>query len=229
MRAALACLTLVLSLLPSLAHADPFYLRGSFNGYNTSLQMTDLGGGVYEATATGLTAGAKYNFLAANSDYSIQSGAPFQDVAARANSAGEITARFYSTAPSDGWRPNLLRLGLTNLDYSYELMGDINSFSSPLLSLVNNGGVLEGTLSLAASSNYQFVFRQIGDWNVTIKENFGDSGPNIAFTSGAAGDYLVQLDLAKGRYNFSAVPEPSGLFALSTIALAGLGFRKRRS
>ena len=228
MRAALACLTLVLSLLPSLAHADPFYLRGTFNGYNTSLQMTNLGGGVYEATVTGLTAGAKYNFLAANADYSIISGAPFQDVAARANSAGEITARFYSTAPSDGWRPNLLRLGLTNLDYSYELMGSFNGFASPL-GLVNNGGILEGTLSLAASTNYNFVFRQVGDWGVTIKENFGDGGPDIAFTSGAAGDYLVQLDLAKGRYNFSAVPEPSGLFALSTIALAGLGFRKRRS
>lgn len=228
MKSFLVCLTFVFSLIPTLVQADPFYLRGTFNDYNTSLQMTDLGGGIYEATATGLTPGTKYRFLAANADYSIQSGAPFQDVAARANSAGQITARFYSTAPTDGWRPNLLRLGLTNLDYSYELMGNFNGYSSPI-SLVDNGGVLEGTLSLAASTNYEFVFRQIGDWNVTIKENFGDSGPNIAFTSGAAGDYLVQLDLAKGRYNFSAVPEPSGLFALSTIALAGLGFRKRRS
>jgi hypothetical protein len=228
MRAALACLILVLSLLPSLAHADPFYLRGSFNGYNTSLQMTNLGGGVYEATATGLTAGAKYNFLAANSDYSIQSGAPFQDVAARANSAGEITARFYSNAPSDGWRPNLLRLGLSNLDYSYELMGNFNGYTSPL-ALVNNGGILEGTLSLAASTNYEVLFRQIGDWNITIKENFGDSGPNIAFTSGAAGDYLVQLDLAGGRYNISAVPEPSSFLALGCTVLAGLALGRRRN
>jgi hypothetical protein len=218
---------LAFGLLAGTLCADTFYLRGTFNGYNQSLVMTDLGGGVYEATATGLTPGSKYRFLAANANYTIQSGAAFEDVAAEANSAGEIRARFYSNLPSDGWRPNLRRLGILDLDYTYELMGSFNGYSSGV-SLSDNGGILETTMSLAAATDYQFLFRKVNDWNITIKENFGDSGPNIAFTTAAAGDYLVQLDLTNGRYNISAVPEPSSLGLASLLGLAVLR-RGRRS
>jgi hypothetical protein len=220
------CLSLAFGLVASVLSADTFYLRGTFNGYDQSLVMSDLGGGVYEATATGLIAGQKYLFTAANFDYSIQSGVGLQDVAAEANSAGEIRARFYSNLPTDGWRPNLRRLGIFDLDYTYELMGSFNGFSSGV-ALVDNGGILETTMSLAASTNYQFVFRKVDDWNITIKENFGDSGPDIAFTSAAAGDYLVQLDLSNGRYNISAVPEPSALGLVSLLGLVAFGRRKR--
>lgn len=209
-----------------------FFLRGSFNGYDTSLQMTETapGSNIFTATASGLTPGDKYTFLAADQGYTIQSGAPFQDVAARANAAGEITAIFYNDPnPTDGWRPVLRRLGITGLDYTYELMGSFNGFSSGLaLSEVN--GILQGVISLEADTAYEFVFRQVGDWNITIKENFGDSGDNIAFTSSIAGDYFVRLDLEGGRYEFAPVPEPSTMAVLAGLgALAAVRRRRRNS
>lgn len=204
-----------------------YYLRGSFNGYDTSLPMTDLGGGVFEAIATGLNPGDKYTFLAANSDYSIQSGAPFEDVAARANAAGQIRVRFYENDnPNDGWSPNLRRLGLFDLDYSYELMGSFNGFSAPL-PLTNNGGVLQGDLTLSPNTSYNFVFRQEGTWDVTIKTNFGDAGPDINYTTGDGSAYRVSLDLNNGRYQFSAVPEPSTFLAFGLASL-GLCLRRRK-
>jgi hypothetical protein len=225
-------LTLALSLVvlgaASSAQAQ-FFLRGSFNGYDTSLAMTETfaGSNIYTATATGLTAGQKYTFLAANSDYSIQSGAPFQDVAATANANGSITAIFHNVAtPNDGWSPNIRRLGLSGLDYSYELMGSPNGFSAPIASLTNVGGVLQGVVTLAAGNN-DLVFRKVGDWSITIKENFGDSGNNIAYNAAAAGDYLVKLDLEGGRYDVEAVPEPATMVVLGVAAAAALRRRKK--
>jgi len=205
-----------------------YFLRGSFNGFDTSLPMTEIAPGVFEAIATGLTPGDKHNFTAADADFTIQSGVPFQDVAVRANAAGEIRARFYENPdPSDGWRPNLRRLGVFDLDYTYELMGSFNGFSAPL-SLSEVGGILQGIVSLTPNDTFQFVFRQQGDWNITIKENFGDGGPDISFTAGPATDYFVRLDLGNGRYQFVAVPEPTAIFGLTLLGI-GIVARRRKS
>lgn len=212
------------------ANAQPFFLRGEFNGYDTSLQMTDLGGGVFEATATGLVVGQKYRFKAANADFSIQTPGAFRDVAARANSAGQIRARFYSNpTPTDGWMPNGPRLGLFDLDYTYELMGSFNGYSSPI-ALTNVGPYLEGIVNLNAGTEYFMVFRQVGDWSVTIKTEFADNSPDISFTPTINGDHFARLDLANGRYSFEAVPEPATMTVLAGLAgLAALRRRNRKS
>jgi hypothetical protein len=205
-----------------------YFLRGSFNGFDTSLPMNQIAPGVFEAIATGLDPGQKYNFLAADEGYSIQSGAAFQDVAVRANAAGQIRARFYENPdPADGWRPNLRRLGVFDLDYSYELMGSFNGYSAPI-SLSQVGGILQGLLTLNPNENYSMLFRQVGDWGITIKENFGDGGPDISFTSGNATDYFVRLDLANGRYQFVAVPEPTAVFGLTLLGI-GMVARRRKA
>lgn len=203
-----------------------YFLRGSFNGFDTSLPMTEISPGVFEATATGLTPGDKYNFTAADADFTIQSGVAFEDVAVRANAAGEIRARFYEEPdPNDGWSPNLRRLGVLDLDYTYELMGSFNGFSAGL-ALTEVNGVLQGILS-AAPGDYEVLFRQVGDWDITIKENFGDSGANISLTT-VAPEYFVRLDLANGRFQFVAVPEPTAALML-TFPLVGLCLRRRRA
>lgn len=225
-------LTLALSLVvlgaASSAQAQ-FFLRGSFNGYDTSLEMTETapGSGVFTATATGLVAGDKYTMVGANSDYSIQSGEPFEDVAVRANAAGEITAFFYNeAAPADGWEPVDYRLGFSGIDYDYELMGSFNGFSTGVALTDNGMGVLQGVVNLSAGVN-TMVFRQVNDWSITIKQNFGDGGPDISFDAGAGGDYFARLDLEGGRYQFEAVPEPATMVVLGVAAAAALRRRKK--
>lgn len=209
------------------ALANPFYLRGSFNGYDTSIQLTDMGGNIFEGTATGLTAGDEYTFKVANEDYSIEPPGAFKDLKARANSAGEISVRFFNNpTPGDGWTPENYRVGLLNLGKKYELIGSMTGWSSAL-AMADTNGYQETIVNLTAGTEYTFKFRgEGGDWGYDIGQNFAYQD-DIRYTASITGDHYFRLDVENGRYTVEAVPEPATLTLLSLGALAAI--RRKRA
>ena len=91
----------VLALFLSAGNLDAqLYLRGTFNGWDTSTPMTDLGGGLYSATIAG-TPNTRFNFKVANADWSL--GYPGSDVRSVFDAAGSATVYYRAGAAGDGW------------------------------------------------------------------------------------------------------------------------------
>jgi hypothetical protein len=221
-----------------------FWARGEFNGYDQSIPMTDIGGGVFEAAVTGLTTGQIYKYKLANANYSQEApqGA-FRDGKVAADSNGEIHFHLFNqTTWTDGWKPdNQRRAGFDDpLQFGWELMGDFNGFAGGVDWIMNNdgGGLYSITKTLAAGT-FGFKFRKnlngVGDWGVNIGENFGNDGPNASTGLLTAGNYKFELDLRNGRWRvspapgpaLSLVPEPASI-AMAVMAMALFGMVRRR-
>jgi hypothetical protein len=215
--------------LAAASAAQPFYVRGEFNGWGLANPMTDLGGGHYFAEVTGLTPGGNYQFKAANESWSIEAPTAGGNLRAIASAAGTLRVHFYDIpTPGDGWFPDTRRAGYEDLvGHGWEIMGSFNGWSSPALTLTNlGGGNYTGTMMVTAG-NHEFKFRKPGDWNVTIGPRFADNTGNISLALGADAPVRFDIDMVGGRYNIMVVPEPATLGALALGALA-LARRRRR-
>jgi hypothetical protein len=230
-----------------------FYARASWNGFNTSEQMVNNGGGLYTYTKTGLTTGQFYTFKAANNNYSIEAP-PGGDVKAPADADGEISLRFYfNNNWTDGWSPsNQYRIGYEDPGlFGWELMGEFNGFGGgPQYVMHDDGGGLYSVVvnGLAASDadGYEFKFRRYdaalaqGFWDVNIGATFKNDDANAKTGHLNAGNYKFELDLFNGRWRVSAasgsgslaggaVPEPaSAAMAMMAFVLVGLVRRRER-
>jgi hypothetical protein len=202
--------------------------------------LADQGGGVYTVTLDGLTTGTDYELRAAKSDLSVQ--VPGSNVKIRADAAGEINVNFYElteTGWEDGWQPNNEhRIGYEDHDlFDWEIMGSFNGWSTPVIQLTDQGnGVHSGVYTIATAGTYDFKFRQQGDWNTSIGNNFGNSAGNAQMTSGADGEmWRFTLDLPNGRWmtelvlpSSGAVPEPSSILLVVLAGVAVCGLRRRK-
>lgn len=222
------------------AQAQPYYVRGPFNGWpgTGGVLMTDMGGGMHQGTVTGLTPNAQVELKATVENWSFaapsapgSNGAFGNNFWQYAGATGSITVNMFpNTSWSDGYYPNNTnRIGFVDpLVHGWEIMGDFNGsgFSSPLVSLTNQGnGVYTGTLASTPGS-YQFKFRKTGDWDIAIGETFERNGGN-AFATINPGDTGVQftLDLPNGRWQAVSIPTPG---ALALLGLGGLAAARRR-
>jgi hypothetical protein len=207
----------------------------------TTTTLTSQGGGLYTATLSGLTASTDYELKAAKSDLSVQS--PGSNVKIRANASGAIDVKFYeltAAAWGDGWQPNNEnRVGYTDHNlFDWEIMGDFNGFSAPVAQLTDQGnGLHTGTYLVETAGAHQFKFRQQGDWNTSIGNNFGNSAANATFTSAAANElWHFELDLPHGKWRAyldgagsgAAVPEPGSLVLLVAGCWAAFGRSRRK-
>jgi hypothetical protein len=208
----------------AVAMSQPFYVRGEFNGWDTSLEMSLVSGDHYTGTVTGLNPGQGYKFKAANADWSIEAPA-FTDVKSVANGSGEIVVHFYSDASHlDGWSPNGRRIGYSDSGHGWEFIGSFDGWSGEAMSL--SGGVYN-YLAVLPAGNYEFKFRKAGDWGVNIGQGFAQDGANDSFVSDGVNATWARLDLENGRYLVSAVPEPASMLALA--GGAALLLRRRRA
>ncbi|MBS1723145.1 MAG: PEP-CTERM sorting domain-containing protein [Armatimonadetes bacterium] len=206
-----------------------YVVRGEFNGWgnNGDLVMNDMGGGLWSATATGLTPGQGYEFKCTTTDWAFNG--PNSNARTVANAAGEITFNFMpNTSWADGWQPaNDKRVGWADSGlFGWELMGTVNNWGGAFLSLTNMGnGLYQGDM-LVAAGDYEFKFRRENDWGYSVGSDFGNSASNATFSSDGVNTTRFQLDLPNGRWRTEVVPEPVSMIALGA-SLAALARRRR--
>ncbi len=193
------------------------YLRGTFNGWDTSTPMTDLGGGLYSATIAG-TPGDRFNFKVATADWSASW--PGSDTRSAFDSLGAATVYYRAGAAGDGWGPAADRVGYSDpQQFGWDVIGSFNGWSAPSLTLTAmGGGLYAGSLLVPTAGNYEFKFREAGSWDISIGNDFGNSSGNAGVTTTDVNQYVnFQLDLPNGRWSAVVVPEPTSL------AFLGLG------
>lgn len=188
------------ALAASPALAQPYYARGSFNGWGTGNQLTHMGGGHYQGTVTGLTEGTYYEFKLANASWS--ENWPASNARFQADASGQATFHLWRTPAADGWSPVGTRVGYDDVGASWEVMGSFNGWGSPIVSLVSQGnGIYSATTTIGTQGSYEFKFRKAGDWGVSIGRDFGNSAPNISMGTTVPNQAArFDLDLPNGRY-----------------------------
>ena len=214
--------------LATAAVAQPYYVRGDFNGWtNSDDPMVQSDTNTWEYTVTGLTPGQAYEFKATVDDWSTS--APGSNAKYVADGAGEIHVFLYDTdTHGDGWNPEgKWRLGYSDGGaHDWELMGDMNGWgggSDWFLTDMGNG-MHEGTFSLAAGT-YQWKLRSQNSWDFSIGDDFGNSAANNELTLTDDAMVKFELDMEGGRWRTSIVPAP-GSFAM--LGVAGLLASRRR-
>jgi MYXO-CTERM domain-containing protein len=213
-----------------LAQAQPYFVRGEFNGWTNSVTpMADMGGGMYQSTITGLTPGTPYQHKATVDDWSFSAPGTGENAYAVGNASGALTINFFpNTTWSDGYQPAAQqRIGYVDPGmHGWEIMGEFNGWSAPVALMSNMGGGVYAYTVPAAPGAYQFKFRKEGDWNVSIGDTFGRFASNPSVTVNP-GDNAVAftLDLPNGRWQATSVPTPG---ALALLGLGGLAAARRR-
>ena len=215
----------VAGLMTAGAMANPWYARGEYNGWDTSAQLTDNGGGYFTTTLTGLTAGARFNYKIANADWSAS--APGSDGRIIADAAGEISYHFWeNTAWADGWMPaSEMRVGYDDPGmFGWDLIGTLDGWTGTAMTAMG-GGLYSIQLPLTAGP-HEFKFREGGSWDISIGDNFGNSAANNTLTVDNNGDvWAFELDLPGGRWRTYLVPEPA---TMTLLALGALALVRRR-
>jgi hypothetical protein len=201
------------------AQGAPYYVRGDLNGWGgTDYELTDMGGGHFATTITGLTPNQKSEFKVTTDDWSYNG--PASNAVFEADANGEVTIHFYEDpAWTDGWMPDTgPRVGWewTLPGTEWEIMGSFNGWSDPVMTLSDMGNsFFEGSMIVPTAGTYEFKIRKQGDWDINVGADFG-KGANIFYTTTTDNEeMIVSLDLVGGRYQ--VIPTPA------SIALLGLG------
>ena len=199
--------------------AQQLYLRGSFNGWDTSTPMVSQGGGLYSATISG-TPGTRFDFKVANADWS--SAWPGGDARTLYNSTGSATIYYRAGSIADGWNPAADRIGYADpAQFGWDVMGSFNAWASPVTSLTPvGGGVYSANYLVPTAGTYTFKFREAGSWDISIGADFGNSAGNAWVSTLNANDVVrFQLDLPNGRWSAAVIPEPTTFSLLAGSAV----------
>lgn len=228
---------LTLSMLAGAAMAQPYYLRGPFNGWSgTGTPLADLGGGMFQATVGGLTPGNEFEGKATVDDWSFSgpsaqgsNGGFGNNFRQKIGASGSMTINFFPALSwSDGWFPsNTNRVGFADEGQNtWAIMGSFNGWSGELATMSALGGGVYKAHIAATPGNYDFKFRPDGNWDRAIGATFESNGAN-AFGTVNAGDTGLDLylDLPNGRWQAVSVPTPG---ALALVGLGGLVATRRR-
>ncbi len=217
---------LAVSLFAAAATAQPYYVRGDFNGWGLDNQMTDDGDDSYSATIdmSGQTAGDSFQFKLASEDWSVNG--PPQNAQLRYVD-GSITFHFYPNQTDDGWLPPIAwsphRVGWDPTT-GFDIMGDMNGWDegNPLRMVDEGNGLF--SYEMVVDGVKQFKFRATDDWGINIGSTFEWNANNVEYDFGTGGLYRFELDVPHGRYRVLLVPEPASLLGLG---LLGLLIRRR--
>jgi hypothetical protein len=218
---------LVAGLMTATAAAQPWYVRGEFEGWQNppdpAYQMVvDPGDPThYTKDVTGLFDNQPYNFKIAVADWSVNM--PTSDSRIYTDALGELHFHLYDqTTWDDGWFPNnVRRIGYDDhQQFDWEIAGTFNGWGGdpdahdPNYYLTDLGnGLHSGTFAMPAGF-HEFKFRgveaEVGDvWDVSIGAEFGLNAANNLFAVANEGDeWTFELDLPNGRLRYFAAEAP---------------------
>ncbi len=214
-------LTLSAILLAAAVQAQTYNARGDFNSWGET-PLINNGDGTYSLTVSGGTAGAAFEWKIAQDGWTYNW--PGSNLKSVYDASGNFTFRFRPGSVADGWNPAADRVGYADPGmFGWEIIGSFDGWNSPLLSLNSmGGGLYSGSIAIAAPGSYDFKFRKAGDWAISIGADFGNSAGNATLTTTFPNQMAeFQLDLPNGRWQVTAVPEPTviALLAAGTMLL----------
>ncbi|QQS09612.1 MAG: glycogen-binding domain-containing protein [Phycisphaerales bacterium] len=221
--------------------AQPYYLRGPFNGWSgTGTQLIDQGGGKFSATVGGLTVGSGFevkatvddwSFAGPSNEFDLPAGSVGNNFLQQVGASGSMTINFFpQTSWSDGWSPSAtLRMGFEDPHaHGWDIMGSFDGWTNPQAVMTDLGNGLYKAIVSAAPGSYDFKFRKENDWGYAIGRTFENNGAN-AYGTVNPGDNALELylDLPNGRWQANSIPTPG---ALALVGVGGLlaGVRRRR-
>jgi len=198
---------MVVAVTATSAWAQSYYVRGDFNGWQPTDQMTEVTTTHYTHTITAQPAGALQEYKITVLDWSLTW--PGSNGRVAVDALGEINFHFYPKTFADGWSPAQDRVGYEDSgQHRWDIMGSVNGWAGPVVALRDTGGGLySGQAVVTAPGVHQFKFRKDGDWAITIGDDFGISALNISVeTTVVDQEILFELDLPNGRWRVSPPP-----------------------
>lgn len=198
-------MTVVVAMTAASAWAQPYYARGTFNGWSgTANELTLVSGTHYSATIGGLTPGNKERYKVTVDDWS--SNWPGSDQEAMVDGAGNVTIHFYNTTFADGWLPTANRVGYDDAGHGWEIVGDFEGWGGSPIALTHmGGGLYSGSSVFATPGNIEYKYRKTGDWNVAAGVDLGSD--NIVATTYTFGETVTfEIDLPNGRVRAVSTP-----------------------
>lgn len=200
----------------SISQAQPYYVAGDFNGWNSTANQMVAGPNAneYSYTITGGTPGGMINLKVTTAGFA--NAWPSGNMVTHYDPSGNSTIHFWPGSPGDGWLPFNNRVGYDdpgNLG-NWGLAGDFNGFDGTQALITNSlgNGVYSNSIVVATAGIYGFKFQNpAGSWSdIYFGSDFANGGNNGSITTTTSPQTLpVLLDLPNGRYLIgTAVPTP---------------------
>lgn len=221
----LSCAMVAAGIFALPAHAD-YFIAGDFNGWNAAgSAMTDLGGGIWQATLSGV--GGRHEMKITVGDWS-------QNWPGSGNSwfvgdgEGSVTITFNANDVQDGWRGTWGRIGTSTDPGAWTAVGDWQGWNNTGNAMIPLGGGIYHHEQTLAPGWYQWKAVVTGTWD-SIGDDFrGVNSDNTWFEVTADNPTAVfEVNALAGTGRVYTVPEASGT-ALLGAAMACACCRRRR-
>jgi len=221
--------------LPLFGQNFPLYLAGDFNGWAPNgTAMTDMGGGVWSATVSGLSAG-QHSFKVTEGDWSWYRPNAVSDANSWLfpNVSGNATVSIDLSTHADGWTLNNFRISTDVDPGAWNAVGawngwnnaDSTSTFTPL-----GGGIYELQKFIATPGNYGFKATKTGGWDYQIgADGRNENASELTFSTFEANQEVdMFLNAGNATLRVEVVPEPTTAALLGLGALVGIQRMNRR-
>lgn len=222
------CVLLLLCVMSVAARADfatTPHVAGDFNGWDPGANpMTDLGGGIYSLTISGLLSGQRQEFKITQGDW--DSNYPGPNSWYYADGDGNITITFNTNNVSDGWLPAQYRLGLSADTGSWTVAGSFQGWDNTAGNMTPLGGGLYSFSQALTAGEYWFKAVVTGSWD-SIGANDRSVNTGDLYVNLASDAILnVYVDNLAGAIKYEVIPEPATLMLLGLGSLLGIRRKK---